>query len=66
MRRTTWIRRIPPRSSNFYTATAGIALTLGLGGVGSLAAGSMVSNVGKAAVKGVHDSVASVVGWFTA
>ncbi|MEU3214914.1 hypothetical protein [Streptomyces sp. NPDC006971] len=44
---------------------AGIALTIGLGGVGSLAASQMVGKVGKTAIKGVHETVSSVVGWFT-
>ncbi|MFE7352747.1 hypothetical protein ACFU8Q_05990, partial [Streptomyces sp. NPDC057543] len=53
-------------SSNFVGSVAGIALTIGLGSVGSLAASQMVSKVGKTAIKGVHDTVSSVVGWFTA
>jgi hypothetical protein len=43
-----------------------MALSIGLGGVGSLASSMAATNVGKAAVSGINNAASTVVGWFTA
>ncbi|MEU6485830.1 hypothetical protein [Streptomyces sp. NPDC046887] len=53
-------------SDQFYTGAAGMALSIGLGAVGSLAGSMAATNIGKNVIKGAHDTVSSIVGWFTA
>ncbi|MBT2896239.1 hypothetical protein HET64_06065 [Streptomyces sp. McG3] len=52
-------------SDQFYTGVAGMALSIGLGGVGSLAGSMAVTNVGKAAASGINNAASSIAGWFT-